>query len=126
METTFITESFGSWLGTLPAQVWGIASITAFFGLTILMVVLIVWSITWKGLALWKAAKLNQKVWFIILLVVNTAGILEIIFYFLLPAQKKSWDSKITKNSPAPLTREGLLVKKETVDSSPPENYHQG
>jgi len=89
MENTFITESFGSWLGTLPAQVWGIASITAFFGLTILMVVLIVWSITWKGLALWKAAKLNQKVWFIILLVVNTAGILEIIFYFLVARPKE-------------------------------------
>ena len=40
------------------------------------------WSLVWKGLALWKASRQGQKVWFVLLLVVNTLGILEIIYYF--------------------------------------------
>ncbi len=43
---------------------------------------ILAWSITWKGLALWKAARLGSKPWFIILLVLNTFGILEIIYFF--------------------------------------------
>jgi len=89
MENTFITESFGSWLGSLPAEVWGITTVATVFGFTALLSILIVWSLVWKGLALWKAARLNQKVWFIILLIVNTAGILEIIYYFLIARQKE-------------------------------------
>ncbi|OGD61845.1 hypothetical protein A2160_00950 [Candidatus Beckwithbacteria bacterium RBG_13_42_9] len=40
----------------------------------------LVWSMFWKGLALWHAAGRKQKIWFIILLVLNTFGILEIIY----------------------------------------------
>lgn len=40
------------------------------------------WALFWKGLALWHAAKRGQSIWFIILLVVNTLGILEIIYLF--------------------------------------------
>ncbi|OHA87964.1 MAG: hypothetical protein A2653_01865 [Candidatus Zambryskibacteria bacterium RIFCSPHIGHO2_01_FULL_43_25] len=43
---------------------------------------LIVWLIAWKGVALWNAARLSQKKWFIVLLIVNTLGILEIIYIF--------------------------------------------
>ncbi len=41
---------------------------------------LLVWSFFWKGLALWRSARMNQLGWFIALLVINTAGILEIIY----------------------------------------------
>jgi len=61
-------------------------SINALAGLThinpLIIVALIVWSFVWKGLALWKAASLRQKWWFIAILVINTLGILEIIYYF--------------------------------------------
>lgn len=42
------------------------------------------WSLAWKGWALWIASRKDQKVWFIMLLILNTLGILEIfyIFYF--------------------------------------------
>mgnify|MGYP001559055921 CR=1 FL=1 len=43
---------------------------------------IILWALFWKGLALWHAAKRGQNVWFIVLLVVNTLGILEIIYLF--------------------------------------------
>lgn len=43
---------------------------------------LLVWSIAWKGLALWNASKNSQKNWFIAILVINTIGILEIAYLF--------------------------------------------
>ncbi len=48
----------------------------------LLLAVLIVWSIVWKGLALWKSARTDSKVWFVVFLVVNTAGILEILYLY--------------------------------------------
>ncbi|MBI2443372.1 MAG: hypothetical protein HYV40_05730 [Candidatus Levybacteria bacterium] len=45
-------------------------------------IVLFAWSLLWKGIALWRASKYDQRNWFIVLLVVNTAGILEIIYLF--------------------------------------------
>lgn len=42
----------------------------------------VLWTFVWKGLALWRSAGLRQKWWFIIILVVNTLGILEIIYLF--------------------------------------------
>ena len=52
-----------------------------FNGFPVWLIILItLWSIPWKGLALWKAAQLSHKRWFIILLVVNTIGILDIIY----------------------------------------------
>ena len=47
------------------------------------------WTIPWKGIALWKAAKLGQKYWFIALLVVNTMAILEIIYIFVIARKKE-------------------------------------
>lgn len=43
-------------------------------------IVLMVWTLFWKGLALWHAADRKQPWWFFSLLVVNTLGILEIIY----------------------------------------------
>lgn len=48
----------------------------------ILLAVAIIWSIIWKGIALWKAARNTHKAWFVIMLLVNTVGILEIIYIF--------------------------------------------
>jgi hypothetical protein len=50
------------------------------FGLTIILV--LIWSLFWKGLALWRSARLGHKYWYIALLVVNTVGILEIIYLY--------------------------------------------
>lgn len=41
---------------------------------------LVLWSMFWKGLALWQAAHNKQKIWFFFLFVLNTFGILEIIY----------------------------------------------
>lgn len=46
------------------------------------MMVFILWSLVWKGLALWHAARRGEHWWFIALMVINTFGILEIIYLF--------------------------------------------
>jgi methionyl-tRNA synthetase len=53
------------------------------------VLVLLVWSMIWKGLALWKAAHREQKVWFVVFLIVNTCGILEIIYLFVITRVNK-------------------------------------
>ncbi len=66
----------------LPPQVLGAFSGLAWASIASLIAILIVWTLVWKGLALYKAARAGDKWWFIIMLVVNTAGILELIYYF--------------------------------------------
>lgn len=45
-----------------------------------LLAALLVWSLIWKGVALWRAARADQLVWYVVILFVNTAGLLEIAY----------------------------------------------
>lgn len=51
---------------------------------------LIVWELVWKGIALWRAGRLNQPIWFIAILIFNTIGILPIIY---LLVSQKQWQA---------------------------------
>ncbi len=46
----------------------------------VVFIILAIWELIWKGLALWRAARIHQPYWFIALLVLNTAGIFPIIY----------------------------------------------
>ncbi|NMB48194.1 hypothetical protein GYA13_01960 [Candidatus Kuenenbacteria bacterium] len=50
------------------------------FNNTPLLLLVLVWSLVWKGLALWRAAKRGNKVWYIIILILNSLGLMEIIY----------------------------------------------
>jgi len=58
------------------------------------------WSIFWKGIALWRAANLKQRNWFVGLLILNTIGIAEIAYLFFFAKKKmtlselKFWEKK--------------------------------
>lgn len=69
-------------------------------GLFLLMLI-VLWSLPWKGVALWKAAHLEQKKWFIALLLINTVGILEILFIFYF--SKRKIGEREDTSSPSPL-----------------------
>ena len=45
-----------------------------------LYVLAILWTLPWKGVALWKAARNYQKGWYVAMLVIQTLGILEIVY----------------------------------------------
>lgn len=48
----------------------------------LLLAILMLWVLPWKGYALWTASSLRHKRWFIVLLVLNTFAILDIIYIF--------------------------------------------
>lgn len=54
----------------------------------LVLVLLMLWTLPWKGVALYKAARNKSKWWFVILLIVNTAGILEILYIFIFSKRK--------------------------------------
>ncbi len=56
-----------SYLEVLTESIWLIA-------------VIALWDLLWKGIALWKAARKEQKYWYILLLLINSAGIVPIIY----------------------------------------------
>ncbi|KKT01095.1 MAG: hypothetical protein UV76_C0002G0008 [Candidatus Nomurabacteria bacterium GW2011_GWA2_43_15] len=68
-----------------------------------IFILILLWALFWKGCALWVASKNNQKGWFWIILVLNTVGILEIIYIF--AVMKKKWSDlkEIFSKSPQSL-----------------------
>lgn len=85
---------YGNWdrmmdFGSHPLGGWG-------FGL------LALWSLFWKGLALWKSARNDERYWFIALLVINTVGILEMLYLFLFAKTKYILVSEPTKTKKSP------------------------
>lgn len=53
-----------------------------------MIALLIAWTLPWKGVALWKAARNDHKYWFIALLVINTLAIVEILYIFVFSKKK--------------------------------------
>lgn len=63
----------------------GLNAMAASFGISPLVFALIfaavaLWSLILKGITLWYAARNDQKTWFVVVLLINTFGILEIIY----------------------------------------------
>ena len=46
----------------------------------LIIAIAVVWSLVWKGIALWQAGKNIHLGWFVTLYLVNTLGVLEIIY----------------------------------------------
>ena len=57
--------------------------LNTYFGMQMpwfLVTAILIWSMIWKGLALWKAGRNNQLVWFVAMFLINSVGILPIIY----------------------------------------------
>ena len=59
-----------------------------------ILIILLIWTVIWKALALWKSARLNQPIWFVILIIINTLGILEILYLFVFSKMKNNKKGK--------------------------------
>ncbi|HWQ73134.1 MAG TPA: DUF5652 family protein [Desulfitobacteriaceae bacterium] len=53
--------------------------------------VIIAWAVIWKGIALWHAARGRQLAWYIALLLIQTVGILEIIYLIFFRKKDTIW-----------------------------------
>ena len=76
-----LTSSLPQW--TMPAL--------SLFGVAvggIMFFAIIIWSLVWKGLALWRAGRNGDKKWFVALLIINTLGILEILYLYVFGKKK--------------------------------------
>ena len=75
----------------LPALEGAWPALAAIFWLAICLV--LVWEITWKGLALWRAGRNAQPAWFVCILIFNTLGILPILYLFVFSRKKETSSS---------------------------------
>ncbi len=58
------------------------------FIIIVLLIPLIIWTIIWKGIALWKAGRNDDLLWFVLIFILNTVGILPIIYIFFIQNKK--------------------------------------
>ena len=56
-----------------------------FWGFVILVAI---WSLVWKAFALWKAARRGDSIWFVVFLILNTVGIVELLYLFVFSEPK--------------------------------------
>jgi len=50
--------------------------------MVILILILVAWTLFWKIAGLWNAARKHKLGWFVAMSLINTVGILEIIYLF--------------------------------------------
>ena len=86
MNTFYMTYPWHHEWTMWPWWMFGIGVV----GITFLAVITF-FAIALKGYALWHAAKRNEKWWFIALLIINTVGILELIYLLFVV---KKWNKK--------------------------------
>ncbi len=73
-----IFNTVGSWQHVGFTPFLGMASFAT------LIIIGAIWSLVWKGWAMWVAGRQGEKFWFVLFLLVNTFGILEMIYIFLI------------------------------------------
>ncbi len=68
-----------------------------------LLVTILVWTLGWKLVAMWKSAKRNHLVWFMVIAFFNTIGVLPILYIYvfsdLKDFKKKNLKEKKRKKS---------------------------
>ena len=74
MELGAISSAYEGYLNVISSQL-GISLAM----ISLIMTIAGIWALVWKGLALWKSSQKKQPIWFVVLLVVNTLGLLEIL-----------------------------------------------
>lgn len=86
---------------------------------------IIIWTIPWKGVALWRAARNQQIIWFVALLILNTFAILEIIYIFffskkgIMPQEEEKKEETVKESAPEKIF---VDIKKEAkTEESIPE-----
>ncbi|RDV81303.1 DUF5652 family protein [Ammonifex thiophilus] len=58
------------------------------------LALILAWSLFWKGWALWRSARNDQRGWFIILLLVHTLGLLDIVYLLIWGRRRPVWSRR--------------------------------
>jgi len=51
-------------------------------GMITFILLVAVWELIWKGIALWRTARASEKTWFFFILIVNSIGVLPIVYLY--------------------------------------------
>ncbi len=54
------------------------------------VVLLSIWGVIWKGIGLWHAGVDRNLLWFVLMFVLNTLGILEIVYIFAISRPRRA------------------------------------
>ena len=77
--------------------VMGTSAVAGMTGIAILgLIVIMIWEVIWKGIGLWHSAQNKQKGWFVAILILNTLGLLPIIYLLWFKRECKDCKIKIT------------------------------
>ena len=60
-----------------------------------LIIIAAIWSLPWKGVAMWKAAQNKSVWWFVALLITNTFALLDMLYIFYFSKKQKELISDI-------------------------------
>jgi flagellar basal body-associated protein FliL len=85
-------------------------------GFSLIVLVFVLWTVFWKGWALWIAARKGEMWWFLAILIVNTAGILEIVYLFFF---KKMIFNFQTKKFEEQTEKVSEVKKEENIKTEP-------
>lgn len=64
----------------------------------IILLVMILWVLPWKGVALWMSARRGHMIWFIIFLLVNSVAILPIFYIFFIGRKIEIEEEEVLEN----------------------------
>jgi hypothetical protein len=56
--------------------------ITSYSWFIPLIIVLAIWDVVWKLIAMWRAARNGHTAWYVVLAIINSVGILPILYLF--------------------------------------------
>ena len=78
-------------------QFWGLDLTQQPVWFIALVILLAIWSLIWNGIGLWHAAQHKQKSWFIAILILNTLGLLPIVYLLWFKPKGESAKNKSKK-----------------------------
>ena len=81
---------------------------------SVVFLILVAWELVWKGIALWKSAKQSQKWWYISMLILNTIGILPLV-YLIFFQKEGAWINKIKARKSVRIVRAVKKGKKRRM-----------
>jgi uncharacterized membrane protein len=59
-----------------------------------IIIILVIWDVVWKLIAMWKAGRKNHLTWFICIALFNTIGVLPIIYILIQRKNNSTYPEK--------------------------------
>lgn len=75
--------------------------------------VLVIWTLFWKAIALWKAARARQRWWYLAMLILNTLGILEMVYLALYSKSGRESVAQTLRDILAPVNKQRSKKKEQ-------------